>query len=75
MTWTDYFVRHAEEAERKAQLLSGHAREKQGVVAATFRSLARDHEVIEGVHRRSAGPYKIGALDQLIPFAIQALLL
>jgi hypothetical protein len=58
MTWTDYFVRHAEDAERKAQHLSGHAREKQNVVAATFRSLARDREVIERLQRRSAGPHK-----------------
>lgn len=47
MTWNDYFIRHAEEAERKAQVLSGFACKKQKVVAETFRSLASDRAFIE----------------------------
>ncbi len=46
MSWTDYLLRHAEDAERKARELSGRAREKQRVVAATFRALARDRQFI-----------------------------
>ena len=41
MTWDDYFRRHAEEAERKAQQCAGFARQKQNVVAETFRRLAQ----------------------------------
>jgi hypothetical protein len=45
MSWNDYFLRHVEEAERKARELSGFARVKQHVVAETFRGLARDEFV------------------------------
>lgn len=47
MSWTDYFLQHAESAERKARELSGYAREKQHVVAATFRAMARDCQFVD----------------------------
>ena len=48
MSWIDYLLRHAEDAERKARKLSGHAREKQQIVAATFRAMAQDRQFVDG---------------------------
>ena len=47
MSWTDYFLQYAESADRKARELSGRAREKQKVVAATFRAMARDRQFVD----------------------------
>lgn len=47
MNWIHYFLQHAESAERKARELSGYAREKQRVVAATFRAMARDRQLVD----------------------------
>jgi hypothetical protein len=52
MSWNEYFRRHVEEAERKAQELSGFARAKQHVVAETFRSLARDEFISRHANRQ-----------------------
>jgi hypothetical protein len=58
VTWTEYFRAHAAEAERKAASLSGYARDKQKIVARTFRLMARDaafKERLERKARRSPG--------------------
>jgi hypothetical protein len=45
--WKEYCLRHAEDAERKARTLSGHARDKQQIVAGTYRTLAKSFELDE----------------------------
>jgi hypothetical protein len=47
MSWTEYLLRHADSAERKACALSRLAREKQRIVAATFRAMARHRQFVE----------------------------
>ncbi len=58
MSWNEYFLRHVEEAERKARTLSGFARAKQDVVAETFRGLARDEFISRREKKRHREPHR-----------------
>jgi hypothetical protein len=55
MSWSDYFLRHVEQAERKARELSGFARRKQEIVAETFRCLASNELVNRRLGSRRKG--------------------
>ena len=52
MSWTEYLLQYAASAERKARELSGPAREKQKIVAATFRAMARHRQFVERLEAR-----------------------
>lgn len=52
MSWTEYLLQHADSAERKARELTGRAREKQKIVAATFRAMARHRRFVERLEAR-----------------------